>query len=93
LPCAGSWTKISTISAISVSLRSKRIRLYIRFHPGKNIRWPEIIEFLNHLKRHLSKGFVLLWDGGMPHKAAMVKRWLKEHPSIDAYGFLAMLLS
>lgn len=87
LTCAGSWTKISAISTISVSLKSNRIGLYIRFHHKKNIRWPEIIDFLKHLKRHLPKGFVLLWDGGMLHRATVVKQWLKERPSIDIFKF------
>lgn len=89
LTTAGSWSKISAISAISVSPQRKRINLYIRLHPKKNIRWPEVIEFLKHLKRHLPKGFVLLWDGGMPHKATETKQWLKEHSEVRAFRFPA----
>lgn len=89
LPMAGSWSKISAISAISASPQRKRINLYIRLHPKKNIRCLEVIEFLKHLKRHLRKGFVLLWDGGMPHRAAKTKQWLKEHPEIHAFRFPA----
>ena len=89
LPCAGSWTKISAISAIRVSLGSKRIALYIRFHPKINIRADQVLEFLRYLRRHLRKGFVLLWDGGAFHRAGKVKRFLKKHPSIRAYTFPA----
>ena len=86
LQVAGKWTKISSISAISVSPGRKRIALYIRFR-GRNIRALEVAGFLRHLLRHLRKGFVLLWDSGAVHKARLIQQFLKEHPSIWAYSF------
>lgn len=79
LPIAGGWTKISAISAISVSAGKRRTALYIRFHPLKNIRHPQVLTFLRHLLRHLKRGFVLLWDRGSTHKAGAVKRFLHDN--------------
>lgn len=87
LPCAGQWTKISAISGISVSVTTRKIALYIRFHTGKNIRSQEVIIFLRYLLRHLCKGFVLLWDAGSFHKSGLVKRFLKSHPLIGHHMF------
>lgn len=86
LKVAGKWTKISSISAISVSPERKRIALYIRFHLH-NIRALEVLGFLKLLLRHLRRGFVLLWDSGAVHKAGLVQRFLKKHPRIRAYSF------
>ena len=87
LKIAGGWTKISAISAISISAKRRRIGLYIRFHRSKNIRYPEVLVFLKYLLRHLKKGFVLLWDSGTIHKAGAVKRFLKSCNCVFAYHF------
>ena len=87
LRCAGHWDKISAISALSVSPKRRRIVLYARFHPDKNIRSPEVAQFLRHLLRHLRGHVVLLWDGGRPHKGAVVKEWLSTHPRLHPYPF------
>jgi putative transposase len=84
---ANNWTKISAISAISVSPDKRRAGLYIRFH-DQNIRHPEVLRFLKMLRRHLKKGFVLLWDRGRIHKAKAVKAFLwKYRRSIHSYFF------
>ena len=80
---AGSWTKISAISAITVSPRYRRLGLYCRFHPNKNIRAAQVVEFLAHLLRHVPGHIVLLWDRGLPHRAKCVARFLKRHPRLQ----------
>lgn len=87
LKVAGGWTKISAISAISVSAGETRIALYTGFHPLKNIRHPQVLTFLRYLLRHLKRGFVLLWDRGSSHKAGTIKRFLKSHPRVHAHFF------
>jgi transposase len=87
LKVAGGWTKISAISAISVSWRKKRIGLHIRFHTQKNIRHPQVISFLKVLLRHLKKGFVLVWDRGSTHKAGATKKFIKASGRIHPYYF------
>jgi putative transposase len=87
LKIAGGWTKISAISAISVSPRKRRINLYTRFHVSKNIRRLEVLAFLRHLLRHLKKGFVLVWDSSAIHKSDAVKKFIKTQGRIHAYRF------
>lgn len=87
LRCAGRWKKISAISALSVSPKRRRIALYARFHPDKNIRSPEVVQFLRHLLRHLRGPVVLLWDDGRPHKGTPVKGFLHTHPRLRTHRF------
>jgi transposase len=89
LHCAGHWTKISAISAISVSPRRRRLALYAHFHRHINIRAPQVVHFLCHLLRHLRGAVVLLWDRGNPHKAAEVRDFLARHPRLHTYRFPA----
>lgn len=84
---AGHWTKISAISSVTVSPQRRRMGLLIRFHSQKNIRAPEVIGFLRHLLRHLRGPVVLLWDGSPVHRAAPVKRFLKQYPRLHAHRF------
>lgn len=85
LRCAGHWRKISAISAISLSPRRRRLSLYAHFHRDINIRAPQVVHFLRHLLRHLRGTVVLLWDGGNPHKAAMTRDFLAEHPRLHTH--------
>ena len=87
LRVAGRWTKISAISAISVSPKRKRLVLYARFHPGKNIRSPEVAHFLRHLLRHIPGTVVLLWDRGRIHRAHSIQKLLDRHPRLHPDPF------
>lgn len=86
---AGRWTKLSAISALSVSPKRKRLALYARFHPDKNIRAPEVAYFLRHLLRHLLGQVVLLWDRGRPHRAQHIQQLLDRYSRLHPYPFPA----
>lgn len=85
LSTAGNWTKVSAISVLTVSPERKRLGLYCRFHPNKNIRAQQVVQFLQHLLRHLRGHVVLLWDRGLPHRAKVVARFLKAHPRLHVH--------
>jgi transposase len=87
LRCADRWKKISAISAISISPRRRRISLYAHFHPEKNIKSPEVAQFLGHLLKHLRGPVVLLWDSGTPHKGAAAREFIRKHPRLHCYHF------
>ena len=87
LQVAGNWDKISAISGISVSPKMKRLGLYIRFHPDKNIRQGEVVEFLTYLQRHLRGHIVIVWDNNKTHKGNIIKAYLQQHPRIHRYFF------
>lgn len=71
--------KVSTISALTVSPRRRRLGLYIRFHPDQSIKAPHVVRFLAHLLRHLRDDVILLWDRGRTHKAAATKHFLARY--------------
>lgn len=87
LRCAGHWTKISAISALSVSPRRRHLALYAHFHRNLNIRAAQVMHFLRHLLRHLRGAVVLLWDSNNPHKAAEVRDFLARHPRLHTHRF------
>lgn len=86
LRCAGHWTKIS---ALTVSPRRRRMHLYARFHPNKNVRFPQVIAFLRQLLEQIRGPIVLLWDGNRPHRAAAVRAFLEKHPRLHTERFPA----
>lgn len=69
--------RISTISAVTVSSRRRRLGLYFRFHSA-NITGVEVVGFLRCLLRHLRGPVVLLWDGSPIHKRLIVKDFLRQ---------------
>lgn len=87
LAVAGSWTKLSAISALTVSPRGQRVALYLQFHPEQNIRAPQVVRFLRHLLRHLRGPLVLLWDRSRTHRARVVEYLLQRHPRLHPHCF------
>jgi len=87
LRCAGHWTKISALSAVTVSPRRRRVSLYARFHPNKNVRAPEVVQFLGQLLKQIRGPVVLLWDGNQPHRAVVVRDYLARHPRLQTVRF------
>jgi len=87
LVIAGRWTKISAISAVTVSPKRKRLGLYTRFYANKDIRARQVRHFLRHLCRRLKGPIVLLWDRSPIHKAKLVQRFLGSCPRIHAFHF------
>jgi transposase len=67
--------RLSAISALTVAPRRRRFGLYWALY-RHNIRTPEVLRFLQLLRRHLPRGFTLLWDRGRPHRATRVATWL-----------------
>jgi transposase len=74
--------RLSAISALSVSGRRQRFNLYWSLY-SHNIRSAEVLRFLKDLRRHLPRGFILVWDRGRPHRAKSVQVWLADRKRID----------
>lgn len=45
---------------------------YFQLHPG-SIRSPQVVEFLGHLKRHIKRKLLVIWDGSQTHRSRLVK--------------------
>lgn len=70
--------RLSAISALTVAPRRRRFGLYWALY-RHNIRSPEVLRFLQALRRHVPHGFTLIWDRHRPHRATCVTRWLARH--------------
>ena len=77
---ARSHEKVSGIGALLVSPRRRRLRLALALYPKDNIRGPQVLRFLRHLRRHIGGPAVLLWDRGRSHRHRHVRQWLATHP-------------
>lgn len=73
--------RLSAISALTVSPRRRRFGLYWALY-RHNIRNTEILRFLQALRRHLPRGFTLIWDRHRPHRATRVATWLAQYRRI-----------
>jgi transposase len=50
---------------------------YFRLYPG-SIRSPQIVQFLSHLMRHISKDMLVIWDGLRAHRSRLVKDFVAQ---------------
>jgi len=48
---------------------------YFQIHKG-SIKGPQVIEFLQHLQRHIPGKLLVLWDGASIHRSALVRDYL-----------------
>lgn len=71
--------RLSAISALTVAPRRRRFGLYWALY-RHNIRTAEVLRFLQVLRRHLPRGFTLIWDRHGPHRATRVATWLAKYP-------------
>jgi transposase len=77
---ARSHEKVSGIGALIVSPARRQITLALALHPRKNIRGPEVLQFLRQLARHVRGPVILVWDRGRSHKHRLVRTWVEHHP-------------
>jgi transposase len=91
LPAFDRRDRLSTISAITLSPERSRLNFYFTTLPdNKNVKAPNVVEFLGQLKRQLGGPFTVLWDGSRTHsRARLVKAYLAKHPEIVAETFPA----
>lgn len=81
-------SKVSAISAVTVSPRQRRVGLY--FHLWENnITQAEVEYFLRDLLRHLPGHVVVVWDGASIHTGAELVEFLRAHPRLHVEKFPA----
>lgn len=73
------WSKVSAISALSISPVRNHWSFYARFYSRGLVRGPQVLAFLKLLRRQLGGPLLLLWDRGQPHKAIPVREFLERH--------------
>lgn len=68
--------EVSTLAALTISGK-----IYKRHFAG-SINAEKVIVGLDHLRRHIRKSFILIWDQSRAHRSKLVKRYLQDHPEI-----------
>lgn len=63
------WKSLSIIGGLAL------LRFYFQIHSG-SIKGPQVVEFLQHLQRHLPGKLLILWDGASIHRSALVRDYL-----------------
>ena len=69
LQYAFNWNLLSVIAGVTWW------NFYFQFVPGP-IKGPQIVEFLEHLRRHLPGKLLILWDRLPAHRSRLVQDWI-----------------
>jgi hypothetical protein len=72
--------EVSTIAAISVAPRRRRLGLYWRTDPEHDIDAAGVVAFLRDLLGHLRGKVVVAWDGGSNHEGPLIRALLRRYP-------------
>lgn len=71
-PVQRSWDRhdrLSVISALAVSPRQRKLRLFFLIHHG-NVRTPEAVRFIRMVRRQVGSKLLLVWDRLNVHRSA-----------------------
>lgn len=63
------WKQLSVIAGLSLT------DCLFRLHEGA-IRSPQIVQFLQALRRHLKQPLLIVWDGLQAHRSRMVRQYV-----------------
>jgi transposase len=76
--------RISTISAVTVSPKRRRLGLDFRLlADDANAHGEDTVDFLKQLRRHIPGPMTILWDRSNIHdRSKVVRAYLAEHPEI-----------
>jgi putative transposase len=74
--------KVSTIAAISIAARRRRIGLYFQTDPKSYVDATGVVSFLRRLLRHLRGKVIVVWDGGSNHKGPLIRALLRRLPRL-----------
>lgn len=64
------WHQLSVMAGVTIW------RFYFRLFPG-TIKGPQVVEFLQSLKRQLRRRLLVIWDGLPAHRSRAVKQYLE----------------
>lgn len=69
LQYAFNWKRLSSIAGITWW------NFYFQMHSG-TIRSAEVVEFLRHLRRHIKKKLLVIWDRSKTHRSRLVQQFI-----------------
>ncbi len=80
--------RISVIGAISIRRRDQNFEFHYQLSADNtNFRGPTVAQFIDELSNTLKGQMTLIWDEIPIHWGSAMKRYLAEHPSIEAHAF------
>ena len=84
LPAWDRRDRISAISSITVSPKTRSLNLYFDLLPDNtNVHGEDVVTYLRKLRAHLGGPMTILWDGSRVHDpSAAVQAYLARHPDI-----------
>lgn len=68
--------ELSTMAALTISGK-----IYKKHFAG-SINSEKVILGLEHLRHHVRRSFILIWDRSRTHRSKLVMKYLQEHPEI-----------
>jgi hypothetical protein len=74
--------KVSTIAAISVAPRRRRVGLYWQTDPHHYVDAAGVVAFPRQLLRHLRGKVIVIWDGGSNHKGPAIRDLCRRFPRL-----------
>lgn len=74
--------KVSTIAAITVAPRRRRMGLYWRTDPDRYIDAGGVVAFLGELLGRLRGRVIVVWDGGSNHKGPLIRALVARYPRL-----------
>jgi len=70
------WKRLSSIGAIALSPDRRRVRAFLRQHPGP-IRAEQVVAFLRGLRRHMRGRVLVVWDRLGAHRSRLTQTYLE----------------
>jgi transposase len=67
--------KVSAIGAVTISPVRRRLGTYVKLHAEESIRSPQVLQFLQQLRRHVHGPLIVLFDNLQAHRSRLVKAW------------------
>jgi transposase len=72
-----SHRKISTMGAVAMSPKGRRVRVFFRMLADKNFNADECVEFLRQLEQNIKGKIILVWDRLLAHRSRKVRRFVE----------------
>jgi len=63
------WKSLSMVGSLAL------LRFYLQIHPG-SIKGLQVIEFLQHLQRHVPGRLTVVWDGAPIHRSRLIQNYV-----------------
>lgn len=74
--------KVSTIGAITISARRRRLGCYVELFQDESIRSRQVLRFVQQIRRHVRAPIIVIWDNLQAHKSKLFKNWMNNRTDV-----------